>query len=72
MQLLFKKQVYIRLSEDGASFLYTIKYGHFAALKREVRLIQERETPVLPEMSDSPIPSHVPLPARITRKEKRR
>ena len=56
MKSLFQKQVYIRLSEHGTGLFYTIKYGRFATVTREMRL----EAPVFAEPTDSPIPCGVP------------
>ena len=55
MNSLFKKQIYIRLSEHGTGLFYTIKYGRFATVTREMRL----EAPVFAEPTDSPIPCGV-------------
>jgi len=64
MNSLFEKRVYIRLSEDGTGFTYSVKYGRFAAATREVRLAEKAETG-LAEGSHGPIPSLVPVAARI-------
>ena len=64
MNTLFGKQVYLRLSEHGTSFLYTVTYGRFAKITREVQLIHKIDAPAIPEMSDAPIPCRVPLPQR--------
>ena len=68
MNTLFEKQVYIRLSERGNSFFYSIKYGRFATITREVRLVDKSDTPACAEIPDAVIPYRVPLPARIGRR----
>ena len=65
MNSLFEKRVYIRLSEDGTSFAYSVKYGRFAAATREVRLAEKAETAGLAELSDE-LPRLVPVAARIS------
>ena len=52
----FKKQVYIRLSEHGTGLFYTITYGRFATVTREMRLA----APAFAEPPDSLVPCHVP------------
>ena len=66
MNSLFEKQVYLRLSEDGASFFYTVKYGRFATATRETRLAEKAETACLPEPADREIPRLVHVAARIS------
>ena len=68
MHTLFEKWVYIRLSEHGTRFFYTVKYGRFVAITREVRLVEKSDTPEWAETSDTMIPCRVPLPARIARR----
>ena len=63
MNSLFKKEVYIRLSEHGTGLFYTIKYGSFATVTREMRLA----APAFAEPPDSPVPCGVPKP--VTRAE---
>jgi hypothetical protein len=41
----FSKQVYIRLTEDGTGFLYTMTYGWLRLPVHEVPLFQEGEKP---------------------------
>jgi len=65
MNSLFEKQIYVRLSEDGTSFFYTVKLGRFAAATREVRLAEKAETAGLAEGSHGAIPSLVPVAARL-------
>ena len=65
MNSLFEKQVYIRLSEDGTSFTYSVKYGRFAAATREIRLAEKAETAGLAEGSHGAIASLVPVRARV-------
>ena len=43
MTNLFQKQVYIRLSEDGTSFIYTVKYGMFTMPESEIRLAHKSD-----------------------------
>jgi len=56
MNPLFKKQVYIRLLEHGTGLFYTVKYGRFATVTREMRLA----APAFAEPPDSLVPCHVP------------
>ena len=65
MNRLFEKQVYVRLSEDGASFFYTDKYGRFATVRRGIRLAEKAETAGLAELSGE-LPRLVPVAARIS------
>ena len=65
MNSLFEKQVYVRLSEDGTSCIYTVKYGRFATATREMRLAERAETAGLAEGSHGAIPSLVPVAARV-------
>ena len=65
MNSLFEKRVYIRLSEDGVSFTYTVQYGRFATATREVRLAEKAETAGLAEGSHGTIPSLMPVAARV-------
>ena len=52
MNSLFEKQVYVRLSDDGTGFIYTVKYGRFATATREMRLAEKAETAGRAEQSD--------------------
>ena len=65
MNSLFEKRVYVRLSEDGTSFIYTVKYGRFAASTREMRLAEKAETAGLADWSHGVIPSLAPVGARV-------
>ena len=65
MNSLLEKRVYVRLSEDGTSFIYTVKYGRFAAATREIRLAEKAETAGLAEGSHGAIASLVPVRARV-------
>ena len=65
MNSLSERQVYVRLSEDGTSFFYTVKYGRFATVRREIRLAERAETAGLAELSDE-LPRLVPVAARIS------
>ncbi len=65
MHSLFENQVYLRLSEDGTSFFYTVKYGRFAFATREMLLAEKAETAGLAEGSHGAIPSLVPVAARV-------
>ena len=58
MNSLFEKQVYVRLSEDGTSFIYTVKYGRFATATREMRLAGACNKKVL--VAVAPPPPHAP------------
>ena len=51
----FRKQVYIRLSEDGKSFFYTVKYGRFSKAARETRLVDPAGDSDVEETADAPI-----------------
>ena len=68
MNSLFEKQIYVRLSEDGASFFYTVKFGRFATVTREMRLAEKAATPGLAEGSQGAIASLVPVRARFARR----
>ena len=61
----FEKRVYVHLSEDGTSFIYTVKYGRFTTASREVRLAEKAETSASAEGSHGAIPGLVPVAARI-------
>jgi len=65
MSTLFEKQVYVRLSEDGTSFFYTVKYGRFATVKRKIRVSARIETPDSAELSRCESLRLVPVAARI-------
>ena len=65
MNSLFEKQIYVRLSEDGTSFFYSVKFGRFATVTREMRLAEKAATPGLAEGSLGAIPSLVPVAARV-------
>lgn len=43
MNGLLKKQVSIRLAEDGTGFIYTVKYGRFTVASRQVRLARDSD-----------------------------
>ena len=66
MNSLFKKKVYVRLSDDGTSFFYTVKHGRFSTAIGEIRLAEKVETACLPELSDREIPRLVHMAARIS------
>ena len=66
MNSLFAKQVYIRLSGDGTSFFYTVKYGRFATAKGEIRLSEKAETAGLADLPDGELSRLVPVAARVS------
>ena len=66
MSGLFEKQVYVRLSEDGAGFFYTVKYGRFAIATREMRLAGKAETTGCAEIGRGEIPGPALVIARVS------
>ena len=50
----FKKQVYIRLSDDGSGFVYTVQYGRLRLSPRLVRPVEHGEEPVALGMPVTP------------------
>ena len=66
MNSLFEKQVYVRLSEDGASFFYTVKYGRFATATQEMRLAGKAEIPGGVELVRGEIPRLAPVGVRVS------
>jgi len=63
MSTLFQKQICIRLSQDGAGFIYTVRHGRFVTATNEIRLFDEGKAQALTD--HAAIPRRVPLPARI-------
>jgi hypothetical protein len=66
MNSLFEKQVYVRLSDDGTSFIYTVKYGRFATVTREMRLAEKAATPSWAELVRGEITRLAPVGARVS------
>jgi len=64
MNRLFEKQVYLRLSEDGAGFFYTAKYGRISTGPREMRLAAKADAPGLVKWHGVPTLSREPIPVR--------
>jgi hypothetical protein len=57
MSTLFEKQICLRLSGDGTSFFYTVRYGRLFKITREMRLVAQGDTRGLAELSGVPHPS---------------
>jgi len=68
MNALFEKQIYIRLSDDGSAFLYTVKRGRLITHRGEIGFSDKGDLRALPGVLD---PCYVRRPARSVPTERR-